>query len=112
MRDLAAVDISIVPVNDDRSRLVIDCLESRHANPPVVPSSAVQERHRVGATAALNRPALIGDSVIGADLAVRTPISINRVLVVSSPVVTMDADLVAVVVAPHGVFDRCTALAR
>ena len=90
MPDLAGVDISIVRVNDDRGRLVVGRPESLHADPP-----AVQEWHRVGA-----------------NVAVRMPNSVNRVLIVNIPVATIDADLAAVVVAPRGVFDRCAAVAR
>jgi dTDP-glucose pyrophosphorylase len=63
------------------------------------------EQRLVDASARVNPQARIHQSVIGAKVDVRTPISIRRSLILSNSVVTSTADLEDVVVAPHGVFD-------
>ncbi len=68
------------------------------------------ERRLVDRTAMLNPQARVSESVIGANVTVSTPISIRRTLILENSVVTSNADLVDVVVAPHGVFD-CRAAA-
>ena len=63
------------------------------------------ERRLVDPSATLNPRARVSHSVIGANVTVRTPISIRRTLILSDSVVTTDSDLEDVVIAPHGVFD-------
>ena len=68
-------------------------------------AAAHPDQRLVDSSATVNPLARISQSVVGANVTVRTPISIRRSLILNNSVVTSQADLEDVVVAPHGVFD-------